>query len=305
VAAVDIGTNTTRLLVAEYREADLFEGTRLEWCDRRVTITRLGQGVDATGELSEEAMGRTVAVLAGYGEAIRAWEVDAVRVIATSATRDAANRDVFLRRATLALGVTPEVVTGAEEAELSFRGATMGQPSDVPVLVVDVGGGSTEFVQGTGELEYVISVDLGSVRLTERHLGAQPADPDDVAAAVAAADAALAVVSPPAVPGAVVGVAGTFTALAAITLDLAVYDPAEVHGTVVTRRQFQDLVDRLAGMTLREIEAIPSMDPARAPVMLGGAIVVERALAAIGAADVTVSEADILDGVAMSAAQRR
>ena len=152
VAAVDIGTNTARLLVADYREPDLFGGESLEWRDRRVTITRLGQGVDATGTLADDAIGRTVAVLAGYGEAIRAWDVEAVRVVATSATRDAANRDTFLQRATLALGTTPEVISGAEEAALAFRGATAGLPGERPVLVIDLGGGSTEFVQGTDEL---------------------------------------------------------------------------------------------------------------------------------------------------------
>ncbi len=304
VAAVDIGTNTTRLLVADYREPDLFGGENLEWLDRRVTITRLGEGVDGSGVLSEEAIGRTVAVLAGYGEAIRAWDVTALRAIATSATRDAANRDSFLQRAALALGTRPDVITGAEEAELAFRGATALLASARPVLVIDIGGGSTEFVQGTHELEYAVSVNIGSVRLTERHLSAHPAMAEEVSAARRAADEALAAVRLPEQPAAIVGVAGTFTALAATALELDAYDPAVVDGTVLTKDDLQGLVDRFSRLTIEEIAAIPSMEPARAPVILGGAVVAERALVATGGSRLTISESDILDGVAMSAASR-
>lgn len=302
VAAVDIGTNTTRLLVADYRSQDLFAGEQLSWRDRRVTITGLGEGVDATGNLAEDAIGRTVAVLAGYGEAIRAWEVDNVRAIATSATRDAANRETFLQRAALALGARPEVVSGAQEAELAFRGATAGLDTEHPVLVIDLGGGSTEFVQGSAEMEYAVSVDIGSIRLTERHLGAQPADEAVVGTARRAADDALARVTLPEAPATVVGVAGTFTALAAIALDLDTYDPVVVDGTTLSLDDLRALVERLAAMTVEEVAAIPSMEPARAPVMLGGAIVAERALASTGAAALTVSESDVLDGLALRAA---
>lgn len=304
VAAVDIGTNTTRLLIADYRTQDLFEGERLEWRDRRVTITRLGQDVDTTGSLSEEAIGRTVAVLAGYGEAIRAWDVDRVRAVATSAARDAENRESFLQQATLAIGVTPEVISGAEEAELAFRGATAGLDGERPVLVIDLGGGSTEFVQGWAELEYAVSVDIGSIRVTERHLGAQPATAAAVEAARRAVDAALGVVTLPEPPATVVGVAGTFTALAAVALDLAAYDPAIVDGTVLGMTDLEGLVERFATMEVDEIAAIPSMEPQRAPVILGGAVVAERALALTGGSAITVSESDVLDGVALSAAVR-
>ena len=152
VAAVDIGTNTTRLLVADYRPADLFGGAGLEWRDRRVTITRLGQGVDASGALAEEAVGRTVAVLAGYGEAIRAWDVESVRVVATSATRDAANRETFLQRAALALGTRPDVITGAEEAELAFRGATASHAGEHAASVLERGVPGKERKRTVGRL---------------------------------------------------------------------------------------------------------------------------------------------------------
>ncbi len=305
VAAVDIGTNTARLLVADYEPADLLRRATLEWKDRRVVITRLGEGVDATGALADDAVGRTVAVLAGYGEAIRAWDVEAVRVVATSATRDARNRELFLARVGEVLGVAPDVITGAEEAGLAFRGATSARGGDRPILVIDLGGGSTEFVQGGDELEYAVSIDVGSVRLTERHLGRHPAMEAEVEAARRMADELLRAVELPEPPGSVVGVAGTFTALAAARLDLSVYDPAVVDGTVLSADDLSALVDLFAAMTIDQIASIPSMEPARAPLILGGAIVAERALVASNASEVTVSESDILDGIALSVASAR
>ncbi len=301
VAAVDIGTNSIRLLVAEAGGGDLL-GQRLEWLDRRVTVTRLGQGVDADGTLSDEAMGRTIAVLAGYGEAVRAWDVAGVRAVATSAARDAVNREAFLDRAELALGVRPDVISGAEEAELSFLGALSGVEGDRPALVIDLGGGSTEFVMGTTELEYAVSVDTGSVRLTERYLGTHPVPPSHLEAARAGAAEALAVVSLPEMPATVIGVAGTFTALATIAKGLAAYDPAAVHGAELTGDELTSLVDRLAAMELDDIVAIPSLDPARAPVVVGGVLVAEQALAVAGTERLVVSESDLLDGVALRAA---
>lgn len=300
VAAVDIGTNTTRLLIADHRHEDLFDGSRLEWLDRRVTVTRLGQGVDQTGVLADAAMGRTVAVLAGYGEALRSWGVDSVRAVATSATRDAANSETFLDRAELALGVRPDVISGADEAELSFRGARSGVATDRPALVIDVGGGSTEFVQGKEQMVYAVSVDIGSVRLTERELPNAPPAEWQLAAARERADEVFESIELPGPPSAVIGVAGTFTSVAAIILGLATYDPERVHGTELTTEALASTTNRLAGMSLAELEDIPSLDPARAPVVLGGAVVAERALAITGVGTVTVSEADILDGVALS-----
>lgn len=302
VAAVDIGTNSVRLLVAEHRPDDLFEASRLEWRDRRVTVTKLGQGVDASRQLHEAAIGRTVAVLAGYGEAIRAWDVDVAAAVATSAARDAANREDFLDRAELALGFRPRVITGDDEAELSFRGATSGLDGPAPYLVIDPGGGSTEFVEGVDGPDYVMSVDIGSVRLTERHLGNRPAGGDQMAAARAEVDRLLIDIDLPQRPGTVVGVGGTFTSLAAMALDLHEYDPAVVDGTVLDAETISGLVARLAIMSFEETANIPSLDPARAGVILGGAVVVERSLRRIGAESAVVSESDILDGLALSIA---
>jgi exopolyphosphatase/guanosine-5'-triphosphate,3'-diphosphate pyrophosphatase len=305
VAAVDIGTNSVRLLVADYVAGDLFGGERLEWKDRRVTVARLGEGVDAAGRLSDAAMGRTVAILAGYGEAIRAWNVDARRAIATSATRDAANRDAFLAQAELALGFRPTVIDGREEATLSFRGVTAGLVGDPPFLVIDPGGGSTEFVLGTDRVEFATSVDVGSVRLTERGLPQHPASEEQLTAARRHVDELLESVTLPATPGRVVGVGGTFTSLAAIALDLPSYEPDVIHGAAFPADLFMGLVVRFAALTVEETAAIPSLDPGRADVLLGGAIVVERAIARSGATEVMVSEADILDGVALSAGAGR
>jgi exopolyphosphatase/guanosine-5'-triphosphate,3'-diphosphate pyrophosphatase len=302
IAAVDIGTNSVRLLVADHRAADLFEGRRLEWKDRRVTVTRLGQGVDGARSLDEAAIGRTIAVLAGYGEAIRAWDVDGAVAVATSAARDAANRNDFLDRAQLALGFRPRVISGEEEAELSFRGATIGISGPPPYLVVDPGGGSTEFVQGVGHPDYSVSIDIGSVRLTERHLPTRPAGPDHMAAARAEVDRLLQDVKLTTAPGTVVGVGGTFTSLGAMSAELPAYDPSVVNGTVLAVETLSGLVARLAIMSIDETAAIPALDPARAGVILGGAIVAERALRRVGGASVVVSESDILDGLAMGAA---
>jgi exopolyphosphatase/guanosine-5'-triphosphate,3'-diphosphate pyrophosphatase len=300
VGAVDIGTNTVRLLVAERHGGGLFPD-RLDDLDRRVVITTLGQGVDRTGRFADDVVARTVEVLAAYGAAIRAWDVAVVDAVATSATRDAENRDTFLDRAELALGFRPRVISGEEEAALSFAGTRAGVPGDGSLLVLDPGGGSTEFVFGRSDVEFAASIDIGSVRLTERMLPAHPATPEQVTGASVHVDGLLADVDLPAPPDVVVGVGGTFTSLAAIALDLEEYDRRVVDGSTHRRDTFVALVDRLAAMSLPDIAAIPSLDPARAPVLLGGAIVVERSLHAVGAAEVTVSEADILDGLALRA----
>ncbi len=297
IAAVDIGTNAVRLLVA-----DSISG-RLEDVARRVVITRLGQGVDGTGVLHPEAVERTLSVLRAYGGSMAELAVDRRRAVATSALRDTADAGLFLEAAAEVLGVDPEVIAGAEEARLSFRGAASGRRDpapDEPILVIDVGGGSTEFVAGIDEPTYSASVDIGSVRLTERHLGASPADPQMVEDAQRhVADLFRSELELPPV-GSVIGVAGTVTTLAAAQLDLEVYDRASVDGTVLTGEQLRAMVARLATLTVEQIAAIPSMDPARAPVILGGAIVAEQALVASGRTRLTVSESDILDGIALS-----
>ena len=301
VGAIDIGTNTVRLLVAERVGGGLFP-VRLEDLDRRVVITRLGEGVDGSGRLADAAILRTVEVLGAYGAALRAWNVDVVDAVATSATRDAANRDVLLERAELALGFRPRVISGDDEAALSFNGATIAGDTGLH-LVIDPGGGSTEFVSGVDRVEQSISVEIGSVRLTERLLPDHPASAAQLTAARLHVDKAMGAVTPAPAGSSVLGVGGTFTSLAAIALDLEEYDRHAVHRAEFQVDVFDSLVERLGAMTIPEVEAIPSLDPARAPVLLGGAIVAARALHAVGAPQVTVSETDILDGVALPASR--
>ncbi len=296
VGVVDIGTNTARLLVADVGD----DGTVI-WVDRRVRVTGLGKGVDATGRLASDAVDRTVGALAGFGGLLRHHEVAAVDAIATSAARDAANRDSFLDRAGLALGTRPRLVSGEEEAALSFQGAVHGLESDPPYLGIDPGGGSTVFVLGTDAPEYVASVDIGSVRLTDRCLPTHPASEADLDAAAEEVKRELAAVSLPTPPGTAVAVGGTFTALAAIALDLVEYDPARVHLSEVTDDELEALVARLGGMSVAEIAAIPSLDPDRAPVLLGGAIVALESMRVAGTASVVVSEDDLLVGMALAA----
>ena len=299
VGAIDIGTNTVRLLVAERHGGGLFP-VWTEDLDRRVVVTRLGQGVDGSGRLADDAIGRTIEVLAAYGAALKAWNVDVVDAVATSATRDAANRDVMLERSELALGFRPRVITGDEEAALTFSGATSAA-DDGPYAVIDPGGGSTEFVFGLDQVERAVSVDIGSVRLTERLLPDHPASAAQLTAARLHVDKVMADVPSAPAGTSVLGVGGTFTSLASVALDLEEYNRQAVHGSVFGVDAFGELVERIGAMTIPQIEGIPSLDPARAPVLLGGAIVAARALRTLDVSEVTVSETDILDGIALQA----
>ncbi len=293
VGAVDIGTNTVRLMVA-----DVDERGDVVWVARRAVVTRLGQGVDQHGALDPEAIERTCRILAEYADQLVEGDCLAVRAVATSAVRDAVNSAVFVEAACAALGFEPEVITGAEEAALGFSGTTGHLHIPGPFLVIDPGGGSTEFVFGEGSPSYAVSVDIGSVRLTERLLHDHPVAPAALAAARMHAHALLDDgVELPGAPEKVYGVAGTFTSLAAMHLGLPAHDSDEVHGTELTGDQLHDLTDRLAAMSLDRIAAIPSMDPQRAPVIVGGAVVAEQALAITGVDTITISERDSLDGL--------
>jgi exopolyphosphatase/guanosine-5'-triphosphate,3'-diphosphate pyrophosphatase len=288
VAAIDCGTNSLRLLIADVDP----QAGRLAEVDRRMEIVRLGQGVDATGRLAPEALARTLAALSGYARRLAAHDVRAVRMVATSATRDAANAADFTREVTAVLGAAPEVLSGAEEAALSFHGATAELPAaEGPYLVVDIGGGSTEFVLGDARpaaagRSAAISVDIGCVRLTERHLHADPPTPAQIAAAGADIDAALdrvAAVLHPDRAATLVGLAGSVTTLAGLALGLPRYDPARIHHSRLTAAQV--------------------MHPGRADVIGGGALVLDHVLRRFGFAEVLVSEHDILDGIAWSLAR--
>lgn len=298
VGAVDIGTNSMRMLIADVSEHGV------EWLDRRTTVTGLGRGVDATGALGSEAVARTIDVLAGYGAALDRAGVGVRRAVATSATRDAANREEFLDKAEPAIGYRPDVISGEEEAALAFAGATREVAGDPPYVVIDIGGGSTEFVFGVDDPSYRVSIDIGSVRLTDRLLPDRPAQPDQLAAAEDHVAELLETVFLPSSPGVVVGVAGTFTSLSAISQDLPAYDPGRVHGSVLTVTRLSELTLYLSLLSVEDTAEIPSLDPARAPVILAGAVIAEKAVRRSGAFEIVVSEHDLLDGVALQLAGR-
>jgi exopolyphosphatase/guanosine-5'-triphosphate,3'-diphosphate pyrophosphatase len=300
VAAVDIGTNSVLLLVAEGDGADL----------RRVhdacTITRLGQGVDRTGVLADAAVERTLACLAGYAGVARDLGVERIAAVGTSAMRDARGGERFLEAAERLLGVRPEVVSGEREAALTFDGALVGLGIEGPVAVFDVGGGSTEVIVGRtdaagGHIDRAVSLDIGSVRLTERHVHGDPPAEAELAAVRADVDTALA--SAPGVAGTpLVGVAGTVTTLAAISLELERYVGAAVHGTRLAREELGRLRALLAGMPLAERRAVRGLEPNRADVIVAGAAIVEAVCAWAGARALTVSDGGVRWGVARALA---
>ncbi|MBW3549029.1 MAG: Ppx/GppA family phosphatase [Actinobacteria bacterium] len=301
VAAVDCGTNSTRLLVA--RPAG--DG-RLETVERLATITRLGVGVDASRRLAPVAVERTVETLRRYRQVLEGHGVERVRVTATSAARDAANRDELFDAAEAALGARPELLPAGEEARLSFLGATAElDPADGPFLVVDIGGGSTEFAVGqTGEPEGVVSVDLGCVRLTEQYLHGDPPAPEELSAALSVAEAHLddVVREVPATRDAalMVGLAGTVTTVAAVEQGLASYDPDRIHHFHLSRPAAEDVFRTLATEARRDRVHNPGLEEARADVIVGGCCVLVAVLRYFDLAGCLVSEADILDGLARS-----
>ncbi len=304
VAAIDCGTNSIRLLVADVpddRDGPLVDVVR------RMEIVRLGQGVDRTGRLAPESIERTRAALADFTAQIESLGVDGVRMVATSATRDAANADDFRRMVVDTLGVPPEVVTGDEEAQLSFTGAVRGLPPETapPYLVVDIGGGSTEFVLGRARAESAISVDIGCVRMTERHLHDDPPTADQVAAAeediAAAVDRALVTV-PGRDAGTLVGLAGSVTTVTALALGLDAYRPERIHHARVSYDEVAKVTARLLTMTHAERRALPVMHPGRADVIGAGALILRVIMERADAPTVVASEHDILDGIAWSLA---
>ena len=295
VAAVDCGTNSTRLLVTDGERS----------LERRMTITRLGQGVDAARRLAPEAVERTVTVLRDYRAVMDRHGVHRVRMAATSAVRDAANRDEFLDAAEAAVGVRPELLDGHEEGRLSFAGATAGlDPADGPFLVVDIGGGSTEFVVGTDEPTGVVSVDVGCVRLTEKYLHSDPPTPLELSQAISVVHAHLADVKRelPAVTEAarLVGLAGTVTTVAAVEMGLLEYDPERIHHFVLTRAAAEDVFRTLATEALADRVHNPGLEEGRADVIVGGAAILVAIMRNLDFDDCLVSEADILDGLARS-----
>jgi exopolyphosphatase/guanosine-5'-triphosphate,3'-diphosphate pyrophosphatase len=299
VAAIDCGTNSVRLLVAD---VDTPVPTDVV---RRMEIVRLGRGVDRTGRLAPEAIEATRVALADYAAQIRDLGVARTRMVATSATRDAANADEFRSMVERTLGVTPEVVSGQEEAHLSFAGAVRGLPADLPApyLVVDIGGGSTEFVLGTAEPDAAISVDIGCVRMTERHLVDDPPTPEQVASAErdieAAVERALT-----AVPGrdarTFVGLAGSVTTVTGLALGLDRYRPEVIHHARIGYDQVATVTADLLAMTRAQRLTLPVMHPGRADVIGAGALILRVLMREVGLDTVVASEHDILDGICLS-----
>jgi exopolyphosphatase/guanosine-5'-triphosphate,3'-diphosphate pyrophosphatase len=310
VAAVDCGTNSIRLLVAD---CDPATGELVE-LDRRMTVVRLGQGVDRTGRLAPEALERTFAACREYAAVIKELGAERLRFVATSASRDAENREEFTAGVLAVLGVEPEVISGEQEAEFSFTGATRELTAhehlERPFLVVDIGGGSTEFVVGADRVQAARSVDIGCVRMTERHLVVDgtvtdPPTAEQVAAVRADIEAALDLAAET-VPldGArtLVGLAGSVTTVAGIALGLDAYDSAAIHHARIPYETVREITGRMLTSTHAERAAYGVMHPGRVDVIGAGALVLLAIMERTGAAEVVVSEHDILDGIAWSLA---
>ncbi len=292
VAAIDIGTNSMRLLVL----AD--DGTEIH---RQVAVTGLGVGVDATGRFADDRLSETLAVLADFGATIKTIGAHSVVAVATSGTRDASNGPQFVASAAERIGVLPQIISGEREAALAFQGSTSGMQQG-SYLVIDIGGGSTEFIRGVlsagvSEPEVALSVDIGSVRLTDRCFDRRPVADAEMATANAMV-AELFRDVPNADGATVLGVAGTFTSVAAMALGLEVYDRDRVDDSVLELREIETLVEELRSMSIGQTAMIPSLHPRRAPVILAGSLIAAQALRAVGADRVTVRESDLLDGLA-------
>ncbi len=302
VAAFDCGTNSLRLLVADI---DVGAGTSKDLV-REMRIVRLGQGVDRTRRIAEASLGRVFGAVEEYMRVVLAHDVKSIRFCATSAARDAENSEEFLTGIRERTGVLPEVLDGDEEARVSFAGATRDlPPMPEPLLVIDIGGGSTELILGDadGSIVAAESLDIGSVRLNERHLAGDPPSKEEIAAAVSDIEQALDGCSvDPADAGAVIGVAGTVTTLAAAVLDLDAYDPTLIHHSVLRPDAVQGAVTRLLAMEVAQRKGLPYMHPGRADVIGAGGLILDRVLRRTTVSSMLVSEHDILDGIAWSAA---
>jgi exopolyphosphatase/guanosine-5'-triphosphate,3'-diphosphate pyrophosphatase len=296
VAAIDCGTNSIRLLIADVT------GDNFQEITREMEIVRLGQGVDATGKFDPEAIERTLAATKKYAEIIASKGVEKIRFCATSATRDASNRDLFIDGVREILGIEPEVIPGTEEAELSFIGATKGLThTESPYLVVDIGGGSTEFVLGDSEVKYAKSVNIGCVRMSERHLNKAPQDPLAVQKAIQDIDDAIAeaaYIVPIKEAKTLIAVAGTATTVAAAALGLSEYDRYSIHLSRISAAKVFEVAQMFSLMSREEIAALGYMHPGRVDVIAAGSLVLSRVMLATGATEFVASESDILDGMA-------
>lgn len=300
VAAIDCGTNSIRLLIADIENGTLTDVVRT------MVIVRLGEGVDKTGEFSQAALARTFAAIETFALLISQHQPELVRFVATSASRDVSNRSEFMDGVLSLLGIEPDIISGDEEAELSFLGATADlvneqKPPAAPYLVVDIGGGSTEFVLGTTGPTAAISTNVGCVRMTERHLISDPATPQEITAAIADIDAAidLAYQSVPISQAhSLIGLAGSVTTVAAIALGLSEYDSTAIHGSRISAPDIHRITGELLAMTRAQRAKLGPMHEGRIDVIGSGALVLDRIMIRTGLGEVVVSERDILDGIA-------
>lgn len=304
-AAIDCGTNAIRLLIAEVDS----DGTSHE-LDRQMLTVRLGEGIDASGEFSDAALARTFAAVDEYAARIAECHVGAVRMVATSASRDARNAAVFVDGVRDRLGVVPEVISGEQEAALSFLGAVRGLAGlTSPLLVADIGGGSTELVRGnasTTAINASFSMNIGCVRMTERHLYSDPPTRAEIQQTMETIDAAVSQaldVVPVSDVTAFVGLAGTVTTIAAMAHGLKDYDPSVIHGLRTSYSQVHEVTEELLTMTRRERAAVPVMHPGRVDVIGGGALVLDRLMSRLPVSDVIAGETDILDGIVYTLAR--
>ena len=294
VAAVDLGTNSTRLLVADVQDGKLSEVLR------RLTITKLGEGVDARRRLLPLPITRVRNCLTDYRRELESLGAERTLAIGTSAFRDAENGEAFLGEVEWSYGFTTRLLDGEEEAARMARGIRVGRAAPEDVLLVDIGGGSTELVRvARGEVAFATSLDVGCVRLTERHLRSDPPAPRELLAAAIEVRELL----PTLQPSSAIGVAGTVTTLAALDRALAVYDPSRTHGHVLSRAAIETQVSRLAGMPLAERLDVPALEPGRAPVIVAGALILRELMDAYNLDAIEASESDILQGAALAAAE--
>jgi exopolyphosphatase / guanosine-5'-triphosphate,3'-diphosphate pyrophosphatase len=296
VAAIDCGTNSIRLLIAD------ISGNNFREVLRTMEIVRLGQGVDETGQFHPDAIARTLAAVDTFAGEIAKRGVERIRFCATSATRDATNRNLFIDGVKERLGITPEVIPGSEEAVLSFLGATRALIGhEAPYLVIDIGGGSTEFVIGNQEVTSAMSVNIGCVRMSERHFKSDPPSKSEIAAVNADIDAAISQASavvPITQAKTVIAVAGTATTVAAAALGLSGYDRYAIHLSKISLKQVQEVSDFFLSLNRQSRSRLGYMHPGRVDVIAAGSLVLRKALEATGATSFIASESDILDGMA-------
>ncbi|MCL1593159.1 MAG: exopolyphosphatase [Actinomycetia bacterium] len=289
VAAIDIGSNSLRLLVLDRTGVEL---------ERDVTVTGLGSGIEATGTFDPHAVERTLDVISRYADVIASHPVELLKAVATSASRDAANGEELMIAIDNALGVRPVIIDGATEASLAFFGATIeSYPSDRK-LVIDIGGGSTEVVVGYESVTYATSIDIGSVRLTDAFVADRPVAPDVLDAMRAHTDRAFGQVALVGPVDQAIGVAGTLTNLSAMAMHLEMYDRSVVDGSYISLAVISDLIEELSTLTIAETEMIPSLDPKRARVILAGAVIAHSIMTRCDISGLRISERDLLDGLA-------